>query len=194
MSVVPIKAGKHRHIPTPWAVGYCVLCFFILKGGQIKLYPEASSYPPWSATLLRNSYLVWMLQTLFTLSIQTVSSQRRWASWRFPRIPWALCHLHLLWLQPPIVSECSIGQLCGPYYHFILAPHWRLLPSPTSILWHCRPQLESWSALPFSMVTLALWPLFSSLPQPQWWHSSPPAWFVSKLLSVWVSQPIEWTS
>ena len=70
----------------------------------------------------------------------------------------ALCHLCLLQLWPPIVIECSINQLCGLYHHFILPPHWKLLPRLH------RLQLESWMALPFPVVNLALWPSFSSLP------------------------------
>ena len=134
MSVIPTRAAEHRHVPMSWAVGHCVLGFFILKGRQINLYPEASYNPPWSATLLRNPHLVWMLWTSFTLSIQTVSSWRGWASWRFPRNPWG----SLLPMPPstlaPIVSECSINWLCSPYHNFVLALHWRLLRSPASTL------------------------------------------------------------
>ena len=43
--------------------------------------------------------------------------------------------------------------------------------------------------LVFPVVTLALWPLSSSLPQPQGWCSNLPAWFSLKLLSVLISQP-----
>ena len=72
----------------PWAVGHYIFGLFIFKGGQINLYPKASYCPPWSATHLRNPHLVWMLWTSSTLSIWTVSSQRGWTSWRFPRKPW----------------------------------------------------------------------------------------------------------
>ena len=89
MVVIPTRVVEHGHIPMPWAVDHCVFGLFVLKGGKINLYPEASSSPPWSATLLRNPLLVWMLWTLFTLSIQTVSSCRGWASWRFHKNPWA---------------------------------------------------------------------------------------------------------
>ena len=88
MSVIPTTMVEHRHIPMPWAVGHCAFGFFILKSRQINFYLKSSSCLPWLATLLRNSCLVWMQQTLFTLSIQTVSSWRGWASQRVPKNPW----------------------------------------------------------------------------------------------------------
>ena len=101
----------------------------------------------------------------------------------------ALCHLCLFDLGYPTVSGHSVDQLCGSYHHSISVPHWWLPPSLISTPQHHRPQLESWDALFFPMVTLALWPSFSSLPQCQWWHGNLPAWFFSKLLSVQVSWP-----
>ena len=168
MSVILTRVAKHRCIPMPGVVGHHVLGSFILKSGQFNLYPEALSYPPWSATLLIYTHLIWMLQTLFTLSTQTVSSQRGWASNRVPRNPWGpLPSMPSLTLAP-ITSKCFINWLCSQYQHFVLVPHWRHPPSPTSTLQHHRLQLESWKALSFPMVILAYWSLFSSLPWP-WW-------------------------
>ena len=90
------------------------------------------------------------------------------------------------------VSDHSVGQVHDSYCHSILASHWRHPLSLVSTPWHHRLQLESWGTLFFPVVTLALLPSFSSLPQPQWWCSDLPAWFSSKLVSVWISQP-NWT-
>ena len=191
MSVVPSGLAECRHIPTPWVIDNCILGFFILKGGQINLYPEASSpsspiscYPKKASSGLNVAN--------FTHSIypKLSPSKRMWASKRFPRNPWdPLLPMPLLDFGSPAVSECSIDQRCCLYHHFILTPPQRLPPSLTSPLWHHSPQLESWGTLPFPIVTLALWPSFSSLPQPQLWCGNLPALFSLKLLSVWVSKP-----
>ena len=102
--------GKPQACPN--VVGHCVFGLFIFKGGQINLYPEASSCLPWLATFLRNSHLVWMPQTSFTLSIWTLSFQRGWASWRLPRNPWgSLPPTPPLTPAPPLWADIpSIGS------------------------------------------------------------------------------------
>ena len=132
MLVISTRAAKYRHVPVPWVIGHCVLGFFILKGRQINLYPEASSCLPWSAALLRNPCLVWMLWTLFTLSIQTVSSQRESASWRFLRNLWCslppmppLASAPLLWVNALLIGSvfCIIISFRLPIRGSIQALH-----------------------------------------------------------------------
>ena len=143
MSVVPTRVEEYRHVPIPWVLGHCIFGLFILKGGQINLYPEASSCPPWLATLLRNPCLVWLLQTSFTLSIWTVSSQRGWASQRFPRNPWcSLLPMPPLTLAPSLqVNALSMGSVV-----LIIISFWLPIGGPLQAL---HPHLNvigcSWS-------------------------------------------------
>ena len=121
MLVIPTRAAEHRHIPTPWAIGPWL---FTLKCGQINRYPEASSCLPWSAALLRNPYLVWMLQ-LHSLCLSKLSSSKKGEP---PEVSlgtlWALCYLCLLqlWL-PHLVNTPSIGSVVHIIISFWL-PIW----------------------------------------------------------------------
>ena len=131
-----------------------------------------------------------MLWTLFTLSIQTVFSKRGWTCKSSMGSHGALCHLCLLWSQ--LLCWEWLLHPSGPW--FILS-FWFWLPlkslplSLTSTPQCHRPQLESWGAMFSLVVTLALWPLSSSLPQSQGWCGDLPAQFSSKLLSALISHP-----
>ena len=143
-------------LPLPWAVGHHILGFFILKCGQISLYPGASSNLCWSAALLKNSFFIWMLWSSFSMSIQTVSSQRGWASQRVPKNPWILCHPCLLWLWPPLqVNVPLIGSVVNIIILF-WPPIEGLLQDPHplfNIIGH------SWS---LGRLCLSLWSCWSS--------------------------------
>ena len=64
-------------------------------------------------------------------------------------------------------SGHSFSQVHGLYHHSVLAPHQNLLLSLISTPQHHGLHLEFWDALSSHGVTLTLWPLSSSLPQPQ---------------------------
>ena len=110
-----------------------------------------------------------------------------------PKVPWEAVGLSAAYnsfnLGSSTASGHSANQVCGLYHHFILTPNQILLSSLASTPQCHRPWLESLGALSFPMVTLALWPFPSSLPQPQGWCGDPPVWFSSKLLSALISQP-----
>ena len=188
--VILTEVAKHRHVPSPWVVGHCILGLYIFKGGQINFYPKASSGPPQSATFPRNPHLGWMLWTFFHSAHPNSFLLKRVS---LLMVPWEAVGLSVTYTSFNLGSSAagghSINQVHGSYCHFVLAPHQSLLLSLTYTLWHHRPQLESWVALFFPMVTLALWPSSSSLQQPWGWHGDFPVWFSSKLLLALISGP-----
>ena len=138
MTVIPTRVVKHRHIPTPGAVGHCIFGFFIIKGGQINLYPKASFCQPWLAVFLRNSHLVWMLRfhSLFSST-----------------------------LFPPKKGKPSEGFLgnCGALWHLCLLQPWLLYCE--WMLHQSAPQ--SVSIIPFQLPIRdslqALYPLLDTI-------------------------------
>ena len=186
--VIPTGAVKHRHIPTPWIVGHSIFGLFIFTGGQINFYAKAYSGPPWLVAFLRNPHLVWMLWTLFTLSIQTVFSQRGWASQRFSWKPW-----HSLLPTPSLTSAPAlqgVAMLIRSMVHITLL-FWLPISLPLSMASTPNVIGHSWSlgvTCFFPVVALALWPL-SSLPLPWGCHGNLPAQFSTKLLSALISWP-----
>ena len=147
-------------------VGHCVFGLFIFKGGQIDFHPKTSSAPichfPWKPSSGLNVMNCIQSVHLNCFLLKMVTPQR------FPWKPWGLFVAYTFCdLGFSASSGHSFSQVHGLYHHSVLAPRQNLLLSLISTPQHHGLHLEFWDALSSHGVTLALWPLSSSLPQPQ---------------------------